>query len=159
MENQRYVWSSLRRLGVHERDVEDVTHEVFLQVHSKLATYDETRPIRPWLFAFALRFASDYRNLARHQTRLGDHDAATTDASPEELLDLRDRAALLRVALGRLSLDFRAVLILHDIDEAPMKEIADRLEIPLNTGYSRLRLARRECAETVKKLLKKGDTE
>lgn len=157
MENQRYVWSSLRRLGVHERDLEDVTHEVFLQVHSKLATYDQSRPIRPWLFAFALRFASDYRKLARHQTRLGDYDAATTDDSPEEVLEQRDRAELLRIALGRLGLDLRAVLILHDIDETPMKEITDRLEIPLNTGYSRLRLAREQCAETVKRLTKRKE--
>ena len=153
-ENYRYVWASLRRLGVHERDLEDVTHDVFLSVHAKLASYDPDRAIRPWLFGFALRLASDYRKLARHRTRLGDHDAATEDPPADELIDLRDRAELLRVALDRLSLELRAVLILHDIDETPMKEIAASLEIPLNTGYSRLRLAREQCAATVARLMR-----
>lgn len=156
LENHRYVWASLRRLGVHERDLEDVTHDVFLQVHAKLATYDPARPVRPWLFAFALRVASDYRKLARHRTRLGDHDVATDAPSADEMIELCDRAELLRVALERLSLELRAVLILHDIDEIPMKEIAASLEIPLNTGYSRLRLAREQCAATVAQLTKKG---
>lgn len=154
-ENYRYVWSSLRRLGVDERDLEDLTHDVFLQVHAKLESYDRTRPIRPWLFAFAVRFASDYRKLARHKTDLLDgSDAPAGDLSAEELLELRDRASLLQAALGRLSMDLRAVLILHDIDETPMKEIAAGLEIPLNTGYSRLRLAREQCTATVRQLTK-----
>ena len=155
-ENYRYVWASLRRLGVHERDLEDLTHDVFLQVHRKLASYDPDRPARAWLFGFALRLASDYRKRARHRTPLGHDDGEDKTASPiDEMLDIKGRAELLRVALDRLSLDLRAVLILHDIDETPMKEIAAALEIPLNTGYSRLRVAREHCAATVAKLTRK----
>ncbi len=152
-ENYRYVWSSLRRLGVQERDLEDLTHDVFLEVHAKLATYDRARPIRPWLFAFALRFASDYRKLHRHKTSLHDEpDAVADEPSAEEMLELQDSARLLQVAMNRLSMDLRAVLVLHDIDETPMKDITKALEIPLNTGYSRLRLAREQCAKAVKQL-------
>src|SRR5262245_31503511 len=60
----RYVWSTLRRLGVHQRDVEDVTHEVLLRVHTQLHLYDPERPLRPWLFSIALGLASNYRRLA-----------------------------------------------------------------------------------------------
>ena len=56
-----YVWASLRRLGVNERDVEDIAHDVFLHVYRKLGSYDPKRPVRPWLFGFAYRAASDYR--------------------------------------------------------------------------------------------------
>src|ERR1700722_10148496 len=56
-----YVWTSLRRLGVPARDLEDVTHDVLLEVYKNFDRYDPTRPLRPWLFAFAFRFASDYR--------------------------------------------------------------------------------------------------
>jgi len=62
-----YVYRSLRRLGVQERDLEDVTHDVFLEVHAAWSRFDRTRPPKPWLFAFAFRFASDYRRLARHR--------------------------------------------------------------------------------------------
>lgn len=152
-DNHDYVWSSLRRLGVQERDLEDLTHDVFLEVHAKLDRYDRARPIRPWLFAFAVRFASDYRNLARHTTELrGEPDAVDTLPSAEDAVATRESARLLQIALDSLGMELRAVLVLYDIDETPMKEIAQALGIPLFTGYSRLRLARAQCAETVKRL-------
>ena len=150
-EHYDYVWCSLRRLGVHGRDLEDITHDVFLEVHRKLDRYDPGRPFRPWLFAFALRFASDYRKLARHRTELrGDSDRFGEEAlSAEDMLSNRQKGKLLDAALDSLSLELRAAIVLHDIDEVPMKEIADALGIPINTGYSRLRLAREQCSEFV----------
>ena len=65
-----YVWNALRRLGVAARDLEDLTQQVFLQVHGQLATFDPSRPLRPWLFAFAFHAASNHRKLARHRVEL-----------------------------------------------------------------------------------------
>lgn len=155
-ENYDYVWSSLRRLGVHARDLEDVTHDVFFEVHAKLDRYEPARPIRPWLFAFALRVASDYRKLARHRTELrGDVDALVVNSntpSAEDALALRESARFLKAALDSLSLDHRAVIVLYEIDEVPMKDITEALGIPLHTGYSRLRLGRARCAEVFQRL-------
>lgn len=150
-----YVWSSLRRLGVHARDLEDVTHDVFLEIHRKLDRYDRAQPPRPWLFAFALRFASDYRKLARHRTELrADVPQASEGPTAEDALATADDARMLALALDALSLELRAVIVLYEIDETPMKDIAKALGIPLNTAYSRLRLAREQCAETLRRLRK-----
>jgi RNA polymerase sigma-70 factor, ECF subfamily len=152
-----YVWHTLRRLGVRERDLEDVTHDVFLTVHRKLHTFDGTRPRRPWLFAFAYRFASDYRKLARHRERL-ELAPETRDPSPSAF----DRAAfgetldVARRALETLALDRRAVFVLHELDECPMPEVAQALGIPLNTAYSRLRLAREDLAAALRRLRSRG---
>ena len=42
-----YVWNALRRLGVQDRDIEDLCHDVFVVVFRNLAAYDTRRPIRP----------------------------------------------------------------------------------------------------------------
>ena len=149
-----YVWTSLRRLGVHARDLEDVAHEVFLQVHKTIARYDESRPLRPWLFAFAVRAASDYRRLARHRTDLlgDDEPLVLDDASVEDDLTRREREAIIAAALDSLDIDKRAVFILHEIDETPMPDVAASLGIPLNTGYSRLRVAREEFAAAARRI-------
>src|SRR5579862_3687219 len=92
-----YVWASLRRLGVHDRDLEDVAQDVFVQVHKRLPNYDPSRPIRPWLFAFAVRCASDWRRLARHRVEvLGaeGETAATGDADALALVERREDADL-----------------------------------------------------------------
>ncbi|MDB5212616.1 MAG: polymerase sigma factor RpoE [Myxococcaceae bacterium] len=155
-----YVWTSLRRLGVHARDLEDVAHEVFLRAYENLSRYDTTRPIRPWLFAFAFRFASDYRRLARHRTELyGDDEpgrAETPDA--EQALVERERAELVANALESIDIERRAVFILHELDEQPMPAVVESLGIPLNTGYSRLRVAREEFTTALRRLTRaKGD--
>ncbi|MGD0679828.1 MAG: RNA polymerase sigma factor [Polyangiaceae bacterium] len=146
-----YVWSTLRRLGVREADIEDLSHEVFLRVHARLADYDPARPIRPWLFGFAYRLASDYRRLARHRMELnGVHVEAEDPAQPvDERMAVAERRKLVRSALDAMDLERRAMLVLHYVDGVPVGEIAEALAIPLNTAYSRLRLAREELAAAV----------
>ena len=147
-----YVWASLRRLGVHERDLEDVAQDVFVQVHRRFETYDPARPIRPWLFAFAVRCASDWRRLARHREVLIEREAVAGQPDAEELVVRRQEAELVLRALDCVDLERRAVLVLHEFDGCTMNEIADALGVPLFTGYSRLRVAREEFAEAVHRL-------
>jgi hypothetical protein len=42
-----YVWNTLRRLGIAERHLEDVAHDVFVVVHRQLDRYDPARPLKP----------------------------------------------------------------------------------------------------------------
>src|SRR6187549_3341356 len=65
-----YVWHVLKRLGVAERDLEDLAQQVFLQVHGQLPKFVSSRPLRPWLFSFAYHAASNYRALSRHRVEL-----------------------------------------------------------------------------------------
>jgi len=149
-----YVWTTLRRLGVHERDLEDVAHETFLKVYAELDRYDRARPVKPWLFAFAFRLASDYRKLARHKTALlGDDEVSLGHgAHAEDAAMAREREALVHRALESLDIDKRAVFVLTELDECPMPEAVQALGIPLNTGYSRLRAARQEFTQAVRRI-------
>jgi RNA polymerase sigma-70 factor (ECF subfamily) len=137
-----YVYRSLRRLGVHERDLEDVTHDVFLQVHAAIARYDGARPAKPWLFAFAFRLASDYRRLGRHKLQLTDVVEGRAHETTDEPLERAETRAMVARAMDELDMAQRAILVLHDVDDVPVPEIADSLGVPLNTAYSRLRSAR-----------------
>jgi len=154
-----YVWRALRRLGVRAADAEDVTHDVFLKIHHKLGAYDPTRPLRPWLFGFAFRFASDYRDLARHRFEVladvGEPQAGTPDALDRALQNEAIEQA--RKALAAIELERRAVFILHELDEYSIPEVAHALGIPVNTAYSRLRLARADLARAVRRLRLRGE--
>ncbi len=152
-----YVWNALRKLGIHPADLEDVAHEVFVVVHRHLADYDPTRPLRPWIFGICVRVASDYRRLARHRREVAPGAVEATDPAPaaDEHMAQRQAQAMVNEALDTLDLDRRAVLVLHDIEEETMPVIAEALAIPLNTAYSRLRLARRDFADAVTRLQKR----
>lgn len=155
-----FVWGSLRRLGIHERDVEDVAQDVFVNVYRHLDAYDPTRPVRPWLFAFAVHAASDYRRLARHRVEsVGEPPEPPTHKGPlaDEALARREEETLVCVALDAIPLERRAVLIAYELDEVPIKDVAESLSIPLFTAYSRLRIARDEFREAVKRLRQKQE--
>jgi RNA polymerase sigma-70 factor (ECF subfamily) len=149
-----YVWNVLRRLGVTPRELEDVTQQVFLQIHARLSSFDGSRPLRPWLFAFAFRAASNHRNLARHRVELCivAPDIADSSTPPDEQLIAREERELAELALTRVPLERRAVLLLHEIEGHTAPEIARTLDVPLNTVYSRLRLARQEYEVAVRRL-------
>jgi DNA-directed RNA polymerase specialized sigma24 family protein len=81
-----FVVSVLKICGVPPQDLADVAQDVLLAVWCQFADYDVTRPIRPWLYTFAVRFARDYRRLARHRLEklaapIADvpHDAPSTE--------------------------------------------------------------------------------
>ena len=149
-----YVWRSLRRLGVPDADLEDVLHDVFVQVHKHLAEYDPARPIKPWLFGFAFRVASQERRRVRRRRESPAEHAHTVDPRPladAELVVAEERELVL-AALESVDLDKRAVFVLYEIDDVAMSEIASSLGVPVNTAYSRLRLARADFAAAVKRL-------
>lgn len=155
-----YVVHSLRRLGVREADLEDVAHEVFLVVHRTFASYDPSRPLRPWIFGIALRVASDYRRLAHVRRETPTDDVEPTDApalgadTPHEALVRKQTQERVLAALDKIPLDRRAVFLLHDMNGHTMPEVAEALAIPLNTAYTRLRTARAEFREAYERLAK-----
>jgi RNA polymerase sigma-70 factor (ECF subfamily) len=149
-----YVWNSLRRLGAPTADLEDLTHDVFVQVQRRIADYDPARPVRPWLFAFAYHIASAHRRRAhRRREVLGEPDGEPHPGLlPDEALGVQERQRLVARALGAIDIDRRAVFVLYEIDGVPMEEIGRALDIPTNTAYSRLRTARAEFASAVRRL-------
>jgi len=161
-EHASYVWSSLRRLGVREADAEDVMHEVFLIVHRSFDTYDRQRPMRPWLFGIACRAALAYRRLARNHRELlvPPNAPEPPDSAPfaDEVLSIRQNQRLVLEALDALDFDQRVVFVRHEIDGAPIPEVAVELAIPENTAYSRLRLGRKRFYAAVSRLKQRRGT-
>jgi RNA polymerase sigma-70 factor (ECF subfamily) len=153
-----YVWHSLRRLGVPERDLEDVTHDVFIRVYRRLDTRDPARPLRPWLFGFALRVAAEYRRLARNRFEVFAAAEEPVDPSPNgaEQLERSQHLAIALSLLDAIPIDRRAVFILHELDGCSIPDVAEGLGIKLPTAYTRLRLAREELRELAKRWRARG---
>jgi RNA polymerase sigma-70 factor (ECF subfamily) len=146
-----YVCRALRRLGVTDGDLEDVAQELFITVYENLAAYDPARPIRPWLLSFALRFAANYRRLARHRGVVHDD---TRSADPQPVGAATEARDLVLRALETLDFERRVTLVMHDLEGWGAPEVAAAVGAPLNTVYSRLRVARADFRSAVDTLQK-----
>lgn len=151
-----YLLRTLRRLGVREADLEDEAHEVFLVLERKWTEYDPKRPLRPFLFGIAFRRVANRRRRETREVLLEDTEVVDDAPSLDEQLDAARARALVLRALEGIPLPRRAVFVMHDIDEVPMREIAVTLSVPMFTGYSRLRKARQEFEAAISALTTKA---
>jgi RNA polymerase sigma-70 factor (ECF subfamily) len=128
---------TLRLLG-HRAQAEDVTQEVFYKVHRAAHRLDPARDPAPWLTAIAYNACRDlwrsgaYR-LDRRSGSLDDPEVAprltggTND--PERDLIARERERLVQDAIGSLSEEARAIVLMHDYQGLNHMEIAEILGI------------------------------
>ncbi len=143
-----FVWSSTRHLGIDPGAIDDVVQEVFIVIHAKLHTVQQPESLRSWIYGVVRRTVSRHRRArkVRDNTRAEwaelDSAAATTTMTPLDHTERDDAVALLSSLLNQLDETKREVFFLAEVEEMTAPEIAQALEIPLNTVYSRLRAAR-----------------
>ncbi len=141
-----FVWRSLRRLRIPEPSLKDAMQDVFLVVHRRLGEFEGRAKVSTWLFGICLRVAKDYRRRAHVRREVLDdaHIAALVDHTSDAGAgaEQHENQALFEAALDDLDLDQRAVFILFELESSTGDEIAEALQIPLGTVYSRLRLGR-----------------
>jgi RNA polymerase sigma-70 factor (ECF subfamily) len=147
-----YVLRTLRRHGVSERDAEDLAQDVFLVMWRRRADFDPGRPLRSWLAGIAFKVAHEHHKRSRRFWPREELDPRDERPLPDEQVASARARRLVLGALGRLSERQRAILVMHDLDGLAMPEIVALLRVPLFTGYSRLRLARKSFARAVDKL-------
>lgn len=157
-ENLPFVFRALRRLGVAEADVDDVCQEVFLVVLRKLGEFEGRSQLRTWIYGICVRTTSDYRKRAprRREVLTDEPPEGATSHGPLDAATASQARDLLDRILACLDDDKRAVFVLYEIEELPMNEVAQALECPLQTAYSRLHAARKRVEELARELERGG---
>jgi RNA polymerase sigma-70 factor (ECF subfamily) len=153
-----YVWRVLRRLGVEERDVEDVCQEVFVVVHRRLPEFEGRSSLRTWVYGVCVRTASDYRRRAghRHEVVTGSPPEQLSVDDPHGALAARQARQVLDGILSELDEDKRTVFVLYEIEQLTMAEVAEAVGCPLQTAYSRLHVARAKVESAIARIRERG---
>src|SRR5688500_4765910 len=125
-------------LIAHDRAAaEDIAQEAFLAALRALPRFDRRRPLRPWLHRIVVNRAIDFAR-SRRLRREVDVDAVPEVAAPPAGAT---GLGALGAALGRLSPEHRAVVVMRYLLELTPGEIAEALDLPRGTVNSRLRRA------------------
>lgn len=149
------IWRLLRRLGVPQANLDDAAQEVFWIAARRLSDMMPGSE-HAFLYGISLRIAANYQRKAKASPDAIDIDAAwdlaTDFPAPDALLETQRARELLDRALARLPLELRSVFVLVELEGMAVKDVAELEGIALGTASSRLRRAREEFAESVKRL-------
>ena len=148
------IWRLLRRLGVRQAHLDDAAQEVFWVAARRLADIVPGSE-HSFLYGVALRVAStETRREAAMPLCEPEHLPRLVDPrpSPEEQLQDRQSRKILDEVLSCLSMELRTVLVLHELEEIEVRQIAQIVGIPVGTVSSRLRRAREEFSAIAQRL-------
>lgn len=149
------VKSYMLRQGADAAAAEELTQETLLMVWRKAALYSGDKgSATTWIFTIArnLRIDRLRREVAWQPLPDGSENEASSDPTPDEDLDQRERQHRVRAALGALPSDQSEVVMLSYVEGLSHSEIAERLGLPLGTVKSRMRLAYAKIREAVEDL-------
>lgn len=144
-QKHRLYGLALRITGRHA-DAEDVLQETWLAVLRARSGFRGDSKLSTWVYQIALRTA------LRHKARRG-HAPLDLDPSAKPSHDrLEDQEALARLlkAMSSLPAEQRIVLALSTLDDMPSSEIAEVLNLPQGTVWSRLHIARTALMKAMK---------
>jgi RNA polymerase sigma-70 factor (ECF subfamily) len=147
-----FIWRTVRRLGVDESAVDDVTQDVFVTVYRRLDDFEMRCAPKTWVFGIAMGIVRNYRRGRRRKEAavpLANHVAsaelvADAAADPMELASLAEAGRMVHQLLDQLDEEKRVVFVMAELEGLTVPEIADLVGGNVNTVYSRLRAARKE---------------
>jgi RNA polymerase sigma-70 factor (ECF subfamily) len=155
--HQTYVYSICRGIMRNEADAADMTQEAFVRVLRSLRTYRGETKFSTWLYRLVTNVCLDElrrRGVSPLTLDNGDDDTPGLDPAdpdpwvqPERWAAAAEDAAELQRALTGLTTAQRLALTLFYFQDLRYEDIADIMDVPLNTVKSHIRRAKERLAQ------------
>ena len=141
-----------RMLG-NAQEAEDIAQEAFVRAYINIHTFDQKRKFSTWLFRIATNLCIDRIRKKKPDYYLDANVPGTEGLNmysqiaaagelPEEEVERMEMQERIQYEIGRLPDKYRSVIILRYIEELPLQEIGDILELPLGTVKTRVHRGR-----------------
>lgn len=156
------LYASALRLTRNERNAEDLVQDTVMRAWRFFDKFEKGTNFRAWIFKILTNtFINNYRRNTRERSLQDESERQSVEArffssdvteqtqNPEEYLIDRVMSGDVLKAIDGLSIDFRMVVILADLQEFSYKEIADILDVPVGTVMSRLFRGRKQLQKVL----------
>jgi RNA polymerase sigma-70 factor (ECF subfamily) len=152
--NETPVYNYILRMVKDSQLAKDLTQDIFIKIHQNLEKFQGKAKLSTWIYKIATNAYLDYFRTAAHKKEtvtepLNDSmDETKKLEEVKKVLSIDDQLVKLemnsciREFLDRLPEEYRAVIILHDLQGVKNREISDILSCSLDTVKIRLHRAR-----------------
>jgi RNA polymerase sigma-70 factor (ECF subfamily) len=145
--HRQLVFRTALAITTDEEQAADLLHDVFLRLHRFADRIDPDRPLEPWLYRMTTNLA--YTTLKRRNLwlralrEMAEWLARERRPTPQGQAEIDEAWDQVRQALAALPIPQRIVVVLYYLNDLPVHEIADILDVPVGTVKSRLHYGRR----------------
>ena len=149
---QHYVYSIAMSVLKHPEDAADLTQEAFIRLFRTITQYHGESRFTTWLYRLVVNLCRDELRRRGRQLPINppltdedEGDRLTTIADddrwidPAQALDSQELRVQVRQALSQLEEPYRLVLVLYYFEDMRYADIAEILDMPLNTVKSHIR--------------------
>jgi RNA polymerase sigma-70 factor (ECF subfamily) len=145
-----------------KNESEDIVQETFLRLFKNKHYYKEIAKFSTWIYTIAGNLAkTELRkrkrrklfSISHYMSTEKDYDIPDSGTSPESDTNSVITDKIIQGAIDKLSLKFKQVIILRDIQGFSYEEIAEIVNIPLGTVKSRVNRARLKLQEDLRDLV------
>lgn len=145
------VFSICMRIMANREAALDATQETFLTLFRKADRFTGKAAFSTWLYRVAVNTCYDQlrKEKRRRADRLPEHLDPVDRAAGDGFASAELRPEL-EHALSRIPDEFRSAVILSDLEDLPISEIAEILRIPPGTAKSRIFRGRRLLADILR---------
>jgi RNA polymerase sigma-70 factor (ECF subfamily) len=148
------IWKLSSRFAPIKEDREDLFQEIFLSIHKALPGFRGEAALTTWGYRIAVNTAMGWQKKQRRSRLLKNLLLGFRVFEEDKSMEGQsESAADLEKALEKLSPRQRMILVLADVEEKKLSEVAEIMKLPIGTVKSNLSRAR----ELVKKEIEKGE--
>jgi len=147
LEHSGFVYSVALRVSQNSADAQEITQDVFMKVYRDLKDFQGKSSLRTWIYRIAVNTALNQCRKSSRLPRTGEEydyvvETMVAQSSASETAEAHDDKARLASLMEALSPEQRAVIVLREIEGFSYREIAEMVNIPVNTVRTRLKRAR-----------------
>ncbi len=154
----------LERYAGERAIAEDLLQETFIRIARGLPGFEGRASLKTWAFSIATRLAADHFRQPAHRVRIVDIDESAELPNGERTIDQRividEMNACVRQVIDSLPEDYRAALVLHDMEGLNAAQTAEICGCSLSTAKIRIHRARlrlrkalqQECDQAVSEI-------
>ncbi|WP_419878926.1 RNA polymerase sigma factor [Brevibacillus centrosporus] len=142
------VYRSAYYILGNEQDALDAAQEVLIRIYRKLDTYQEKAKFSTWVQRIVSNVCMDKFRAKKEAVSIEEHELIIPDRNNvEDEILLTGLSNDIQEAIGKLPRQYRMVVVLRYLEDLSYQEIAEALDLPLNTVKSYLFRARQQLQE------------
>jgi RNA polymerase sigma-70 factor, ECF subfamily len=151
-----------RMLG-NRHEAEDISQEAFIRAYVNIQTFNQKRKFSTWLFRIATNLCIDRIRKKKPDYYLDAEvkgtegltmysQVAANTPLPEEEVEDMELQATIQHEISKLPEKYRSVIVLKYIEELPLLEISEILDLPLGTVKTRVHRGREALRKQLRKM-------